>query len=225
MSSFRKITHVLYDMDGLLLDTEPLYTQVTQKIVERFDKRFEWSLKAKMIGKKAIDSARILVESLELPISPEEYLVERESLLAELFPSAQALPGARRLTEHLLRHHVPQAVATSSSFINYQLKITLHQEWFGGFDSIVTVDDPEVKKGKPAPDIFLAAARRLKAQPAQCLVFEDAPSGMEAALNAGMSVVVVPDPNLDKRIYERADQILNSLEEFQPELWGLPAFS
>ena len=220
--TFKKITHLIYEMDGLLLDTEPIYTEVTQEIVRRFGKNFDWSLKSQMIGKKAIESAHILVDSLDLPITAEDYLEERKDLLAQKFPLASALPGARELVQHFSRHHYPQAVATSSNQEYYQLKTSRHQDWFCLFDWVVTVDDPEVQQGKPAPDLFLTAAKRLQALPSQCLVFEDAPVGIEAASRAGMSVVAVPDPHMDKAAFGEAQQILNSLREFQPELWGLP---
>src|SRR5690349_14800655 len=122
----RSITHVVYDMDGLLLDTEPFYTEVTQRIVNRYGHTFDWSLKSQMIGKKAIDSARILVEALKLPIAPEEYLREREAQLDALFPTAQPMPGARRLTLHLARQGIPQAVASSSRHRDFELKVSMH---------------------------------------------------------------------------------------------------
>jgi pseudouridine-5'-monophosphatase len=218
------ITHVLYDVDGLLLDTEPFYTEVTQTIVSRYGHDFDWSLKSRMIGKKAIDSARILVDALQLPIAPEDYLREREALLASLFPTAKALPGAERLTLHLARHGISQAVATSSHRREFELKITLHRSWFECFQAVVVGDDPEVKHGKPAPDIFLAAARRLGALPTQCLVLEDAPSGVEAARAAGMSVVAVPNPGLSREALARAHEVLTTLEKFEPARWGLPPF-
>ncbi len=224
MSSFNKITHVIYDMDGLLLDTEIFYTEVTQGIVQQYGKNFDWSVKSQMVGKKAIDSARILVDRLDLPITPEEYLEVRDDGLKRLFPSAQPLPGAERLTLHLARHHFPQAVATSSKTSTFELKISQHQEWFSLFQVIVRGDDPAVVNGKPAPDIFLAAAERMGADPQHCLVFEDAPAGMEGAIAAGMSVVVVPDPNMDKSQYHSAHQILDSLTEFDPTLWQLPGY-
>src|SRR5688572_31307376 len=90
-TSFPAITHVIYDMDGLLLDTEPFYTEATQAIVGRYGHTFDWSLKSRMIGKAARDSARILVDALQLPITPEDYLREREATLAALFPGAQAM--------------------------------------------------------------------------------------------------------------------------------------
>lgn len=218
------ITHVIYDMDGLLLDTEPFYTEVTQAIVGRHGKTFDWSLKQYMIGRPALESAHFLVDALALPISAEQYLEERERLLQKRFPEAQPLPGAERLTRHLCDHGVPQAVATSSTHEFFRLKTRRHGDWFGLFDVLVTGDDAEIRQGKPAPDIFLAAARRLNAPPERCLVFEDAPSGMKAALAAGMSVVVVPDAAMDREVYRDAHQVLSSLDEFLPGDWNLPEF-
>ena len=216
------ITHVLYDLDGLLLDTEPFYTEVTQSIVSRYGHTFDWSIKSRMIGKKASESARILVEALKLPITPDDYLREREVLLATLFPKAQPMPGAQRLTRHLAKCGVPQAVASSSNQREYRLKTSQHGTWFALFQCIVLGDDPEVRHGKPAPDIFLVTAARLGAAPAQCLVLEDAPAGVESARAAGMSVVAVPNPAMSRDVFAAADQILPSLESFDPTTWGLP---
>ncbi len=81
MTSFPKIKAILYDMDGLLLDTENFYTDVTQQIVSRYGKNFDWSIKSQMLGRPALESARTLVRVLELPIRPEDYLSERKALL------------------------------------------------------------------------------------------------------------------------------------------------
>lgn len=224
MAFLKKISHVIFDMDGLLLDTEGFYTQVTQSIVKRYGKVFDWSIKSQMIGKKSIDAARILVRCLELPMSPEKYLKECEKRLEGLFPLTKPLPGAVEVTHHLHHNSIPQAVATSSDSRMYQLKTTNHEQWFSMFDCIVTADTPGVVQGKPAPDIFLAAADQLKANPKECLVFEDAPSGMEAALTANMNVIAVPDPNMCKSEYKEAHMILDSLNEFKPEPWGMPSF-
>jgi pseudouridine 5'-phosphatase len=221
-SRTRQITHVLYDLDGLLLDTEPFYTEVTQAIVGRYGHTFDWSIKSQMIGKKAIESARILVETLKLPITPEDYLREREVMLAALFPKSRPMPGAEFLTRHLASCGIPQGVATSSNQKEFQLKAAQHGSWFAIFQCVVLGDDPEVRRGKPAPDIFLTAAGRLNAAPGRCLVLEDAPAGVEAARAAGMSVVAVPNPAMSHDAYEDADQILPSLESFDPAMWGLP---
>lgn len=223
MSLVPPISHVLFDMDGLLLDTEIVYTQATQRIVGRFGKVFDWSIKANMIGRPSTDSARYLVDALALPISAESYLRERDVLLRKAFPFCRSLPGAKELVKHLSVHGVPIAVATSSNRDLFEIK-TKNHSWFSLFNAIVTADEPEIKEGKPAPDVFLTAAQRIGAPPKATLVFEDAPSGLTAAKAAGMRAVVVPDPNMDKARYFGADLIIDSLMEFAPEEFGLPPF-
>lgn len=218
------ITHVLYDMDGLLLDTEIFYTIVNRNIAQRYGKVYDLSLKPKTIGLKGEDSARILIDELELPITPHEYLQARKGLLDKLFPQAEPRPGAIRLTQHLHSHNIPQAVATSTNRHHFELKTSRHKDWFRIFECFVIGDDPEVKEGKPSPDIFLMAANKLKAQPQHCLVFEDAPSGVQAARAAGMHVIVVPDSNMADYPFPEADEVLGSLEAFDPAKWGLPPY-
>ena len=106
----------------------------------------------------------------------------------------------------------------------FQAKNENHKKWFSQFKVIVKGDDPELIEGKPAPDIFIIAAKRLGFEPKNCLVFEDAPSGVEGALAAGMNVVAVPDNHLDKNYYKNASQIITSLSEFNPVYWGLPKY-
>ena len=221
MSLHEPVTHALFDMDGLLLDTEIIYTQVTQKIVGRFGKTFDWSIKSNMIGRRAEESSRYLVNALALPISPEDYLQQRDVLLKQAFPSCAELPGARKLISHLSSRGIPIAVASSSSREMYELK-TQNHPWFSLFDVVVTGDDPDIDQGKPAPDIFLRAAALIDATPARTLVFEDAPAGLAAATAAGMRAVVVPDPNMDRSRYPGAALILDSLLEFSPADFGLP---
>jgi len=219
------ISCLIYDMDGLLLDTEGIYTEVTQQIVGEYGKVFDWSVKEKIIGRRSIQAAEIIVESLDLPISPQDYLDSRKDVLLEKFKDTKALPGAKEMTTHFSKLGIPQALATSSSSPMFEAKFKKHKKWFSQFAQIVRGDDPELKEGKPAPDIFLLAANRVGVDPAECLVFEDAPTGTEAALAAGMSVVVVPDPNMDHCHYKNASQIISSLKDFDPEYWGLPKFA
>lgn len=219
-----RVRYVIYDLDGLLLDTEPFYTRASQVIARRFGKEFDWDLKARMMGRKASEAARTFVEALELPLTPEAYLEERRALLEAWLPRAAPMPGARRLTRHLHRHGIPQAVATSSERRLFELKTRRHREWFRVFACCITGDEPEVRRAKPAPDIFLAAARRLGAEPARCLVFEDSPAGVQAALAAGMVVVAVPDPRMERAGLRGAHQVLGGLDEFDPAAWGLPPY-
>jgi len=219
------ITHIIFDMDGLLLDTEPFYTEAHQIVAGRYGKVFDWSVKSKMIGLPAQTSAKAMIGALQLPLTVPEYLEMREPILEKLFPKAEPMPGAVRLTRHLHGSAVPQAVATSSTRHHFQLKSSRHSEWFRVFDCIVTGDDPEIKQGKPNPDIFLVAADRLNVAPENCLVFEDSPAGIEAARAAGMVAIAVPDPNMSDGSYGKAHQIIRSLEDFDLSYWGLEPYA
>lgn len=216
-------------MDGLLLDTETFYTIAQQEICKQHGREFTFELKAKMMGQKSIEAARIFINELDIAdsLTPEQFLEQREAILDELFPTAQLMPGAHRLIRHLHAHRVPIAVATSSHHRHFELKTSQHQELFSLFDHIITGD--MVSRGKPDPQIFDAAMQAWTKKndnphPSRCLVFEDAPSGVTAAKKAGMLCVMVPDPRLAAEHREDADEVLVTLLDFCPENYGLPPF-
>ena len=161
---------------------------------------------------------------LEGKTTPEELNEAWERNLKALYPQAAVLPGVERLTAHLAACGVPMAVATSSSAPALAAKRAPHAALFARFSAFVTAED--VAHGKPAPDVFLAAATALSVPAPDCVVFEDAQSGVEAGLAAGCAVVAVPDPNLhdDVAPFAAATVVLRSLEEFVPEQWGLPPY-
>ncbi len=159
------------------------------------------------------------------------------------------ITGAERLVKHLHTHDVPIALATSSSLESVELKTSKHKELFKLFCHLVSAtSDPAVKQGKPAPDVFLVCASRFSDKPdpqnvsifctysfwsniyylisdfLQCLVFEDAPNGVKAAHSAGMQVVLVPEDYVSEEDKSRASLAIKSLNDFEPELFGLPPF-
>ncbi|KAJ3068508.1 Pseudouridine-5'-phosphatase [Podochytrium sp. JEL0797] len=227
-------THALFDMDGLLLDTERIYTEVNADILSRFtDIPFTWEVKALMMGAKERESSELFVKHYQIPLTVDEYIVERRAKLAAKFPHCKVLPGVYRLIQHLKESGVPICVATSSHRKGFETKTQNHGSFFSLFEgSIICGDDPQIQNGKPAPDIFLAAAESLGLSPREslnnrnCLVFEDSVLGARAALAAGMRVILVPDENLvvDPELVAKCAKVLLSMEEFDPAEFGFPAY-
>ena len=182
-----------------------------------------------MMGRPRADALAQYKELLEIPLSVEEIDVQTRSHLNELMPQADFMPGARRLVEHLHKHQIPMAIATGSDKQSFAIKTGRNQSFFDTYFSHVVLScDPEVKSGKPAPDIFMVAAQRFTQLPtdtSKCVVFEDAPLGVQGAIAAGMKCVWVPTVPIEsyENLVDKA-HMLQSLEHFQPEHFGLPPF-
>lgn len=226
--AFKPVTHCIFDFDGLLVDTERLYFKIIDDVLKEFGHRYTVEIKLMVLGCTRKDCARIVINHCQLGITIDEFLQLMEVKCIETLPKCQLLPGAERLIRHLVKNGIPIAIGTSSSLAALELKTTHHAEFMKNFSHLVSAtDDPDVAAGKPAPDVFLVCAQRFESPPdcEQVLVFEDAPNGVRAALAAGMQAVMVPDPAVvtdDQR--NEATLCLNSLEDFAPELFGLPPY-
>ena len=170
-----------------------------------------------------------IIRTTGIPITVAEFMVMEREIYMEEMLKVELMPGAMRLVDHLKKHGIPMAIATGSTMESYEIKTKRHQDLFSPglfFHHIVfTRDDKEVKRPKPAPDVYLITANRFPdtPNPTSILVFEDSHIGVDGAIAAGMQCVMVPDHRFVCK-QENATQILRSLEDFKPELYGLPAF-
>jgi len=220
MKLARRSRFAIFDLDGVLLDTEPLYTDATAQVAARFGKTYDWSVKRDCIGRGTLEAARIIIDALALPLSPEALVHERDRVLVDLVARAPAMAGAEAFTRALAERGVPLAIATSTEAPLFAVKAARHRDWLRIFDAAVCGDDRRVARSKPAPDIFLAAAADLGAPPESCLVFEDSPFGVAAARAAGMQVIALPDPAMDRARYTSADAVIAGFADLTPDLLG-----
>ena len=187
---------IVFDLDGTLLDTEPLYTDATQKVLDPHGHTYSMELKKRCMGGDSRRSARLTIEEYQLPLTIDEFLDERESHLVELFPHAPEIPGAGEFVSALGGQGIPMGLATSSHQHLCDMKLQ-HKPWRQHFEAIICGNHEAVKNGKPAPDIFLTCANEMQFKGSDCIAFEDSPTGIRAALAAGMTVIAVSSPYVD----------------------------
>lgn len=226
-TGIKPVTHCIFDMDGLLLDTENIYESSVHDICQSFGKDYPLDVRMEVLGTQAEKSAEIVITRMSLPITIPKFLNMQANIIRKQFTNIKLMDGAERLIRHLHETNVPFCLATSSGKEMAQLKISNFPDLFKLFNHLVMGStDPEVKNGKPAPDIFLIAANRFKdkPEPSKCLVFEDSPNGVRAGKLAGMQTVMVPDKIVSPELRSEATVVLESLLQFQPELFNLPKF-
>lgn len=222
VSSSTKITAAIFDLDGTLLDTEPLYYASYEKVAHGLGKSYTFDVHSHLLGRAELEGAANMIKVLELAdITPEEILKRRDVYFLEAVAHAAALPGAINAVRAVKDCGFRVAIATSSKRAYLPLKQDSNPELFSLVDLVVCGDDEAVGgKSKPDPAIFLAAAKQLGVLPSQCVAFEDSLAGIQSALNAHMTVVAVPDPRLPMPDVAalRPHFVLKSLCEFDPSL-------
>jgi len=216
----------LFDMDGLLINSETLYTEVSNQLLREYGKPdLTWDVKARLQGRTGPDSYRLFQHWAQLPISQDEAYEKIKYWQQQLFPLARPMPGVINLLRRLKASRVNIALASSTNVPNFKLKTSHLPELVSSFDAdkIVLGDDPRVPegRGKPAPDIYLLALQTindaLKAKgepevyPEECLVFEDSVAGVEAGRRAGMQVAWCPEMGLLEVYREKESLVLAGL--------------
>lgn len=180
----------IFDLDGTLLDTEPLFKTAYDSVLAPYGARLTHELQAEISGRPPVIAVTHVLRRLGIDLAPEEFLERRRPILHELLAQAEPIRGAAALVGEYARRGIPMAIATSSPRALYEHKVARH-DWVAPIRVVVCSDDAEVKEQKPAPDIFLVAARKLGVPIADCIVFEDSPSGLIAARESGARVFAV----------------------------------
>lgn len=185
----RKFAGVLFDMDGLLIDSEAISTEAWRTTLADFDIPLEDADIKTMFGMRILDDAIFFVQKYHLPIMPEA-LIERRNQhhFVTLRESLQPMPGAHDIVAWFNQHAIPIALATSGTapYVDLCLSVTNLSDAFP-----IRVMGEDVLNGKPDPEGYLKAAAQLGIAPQDCLVFEDAPHGVQAGHNAGMHVIAI----------------------------------
>lgn len=185
------ICALIFDMDGLLVDSEPLAAQAMTDFLARFGQSPRPDVAAKLLGRRLPEAIAIVRDAYGLAPDLEELTrVYGAMRLAALRGKLRPMPGAREILAFGRQAGLRLALATSG--MRDHVDVSLAEAGLdGSFDAEVTGD--QVQRGKPAPDLFLLAAQKLGVSPAACVVLEDAPFGVEAAKAAGMRVIAVPN--------------------------------
>ena len=210
------IEAVVFDLDGLLLDSEQLWDEAREQLARERGGRWHESAQRDMMGMSSLEWSRYMHEVIGLPEPPEE--INREVVRRMLERYSEHLPlidGAVDAAKRLAAHW-PLGLASSSNreLIDHVLQLSGLAPYFE-----VTVSSEEVERGKPAPDVYLEAAHRLGVEPSRSVAIEDSASGIRSAHAAGMHVVAIPNrafpPPAD--VLALASVVLESIKDLDPE--------
>jgi HAD superfamily hydrolase (TIGR01509 family) len=212
----RSIHAMIFDLDGVLIDSEPLWDTVRRDLTLSWGGHWHDKAHRDMMGMSAPEWSRYMHERLALPQSPDEINAEVMRRMAGRYASRVPLLAGAVACVNMLAAHWPLALASSSN--RALIDVVLAQAGLKRCFRVV-LSSEEVQRGKPAPDVYLEVARRLAVLPGQCVAVEDSSNGIRAAAAAHMLVVAVPNshypPNDDA--LKLADAVVPSLEEVTPE--------
>lgn len=208
----------LFDLDGLLLDTEPLHALAWRQAAARFGQHLSNEQLLLLRGRRRADCALQVLEwiaaSGRTDLSSDDLLAVRQPIAEALMARAMPMPGAMDLLERCRARGIPMALVTSSTASSSAVKCAPHP-WLQSIQVRIHGDDPDLAAGKPAPDAFVLAATRLGVPARQCWAFEDSPAGARAALAAGCAVHVLVPEGVPTSAYPGGVRWLHSLREVE----------
>jgi HAD superfamily hydrolase (TIGR01509 family) len=211
------IDAVVYDLDGVIVDSEHVWDEVRQQLAEERGGGWHDRASRDMMGMSSLEWSRYMHDVIGLEETPEEINAEvvrrLEAIYRERLP---LIPGAVEAVQALVQRW-PLGLASSSNreLIDFVLEVSSLDRFFRA-----TVSSEEVPRGKPAPDVYLEAARRLEVAPERCAAVEDSEAGIRSAKAAGMRVIAIPNPHFPPgaEALEAADVVLESVAELTPEV-------
>jgi HAD superfamily hydrolase (TIGR01509 family) len=211
------IDAVVYDLDGVIVDSEHVWDEVRQQLAEERGGGWHDRASRDMMGMSSVEWSRYMHNVIGLEETPEEINAEvvrrLEAIYRERLP---LIPGAVEAVQALAERW-PLGLASSSNreLIDFVLEVSSLDRFFRA-----TVSSEEVPRGKPAPDVYLEAARRLEVAPERCAAVEDSEAGIRSAKAAGMRVIAIPNPHFPPaaEALEAADVVLESVAELTREV-------
>jgi HAD superfamily hydrolase (TIGR01509 family) len=206
------IKAVIFDMDGVIVNSIPLHFQVWKEVAEKFGFVTNQDLFDEVNGMDTISIAKYVVEKYNLDIDPEKIWVEKRKIAGDrLEHGVDLFEGVEKTLKKLKRLDYKIGLATSTP--RDHQKVTLGK-YFSLFDKIVTVDD--VLNSKPAPDIFMKCAEELGEAYENCVVIEDAINGIKAAKAAGMTAIAITN-STDAKKFDMADTVISKIHVLSRE--------
>jgi HAD superfamily hydrolase (TIGR01509 family) len=206
------IEAIVFDLDGLLIESEEVWDAVREAYVRERGGRYDDEIQRAMMGMSSTEWSRYLHETAGIPDEPDEINAEVvRRMLAAYRHHLPLVPGAVEAVRRLAaRFPVGLASSSNRELIDTVLEVAELEPYF-----TATVSSEEVARGKPAPDVYLEAARRLGVAPERCAAVEDSHGGIRSATNAGMRVVAIPNPSYppDDEALALADVTIGSLDE------------
>jgi len=211
------IKAVIFDMDGVMIDSEPLWEKTERILLARRGIDYSPEYRDEIVGLNQNDSGRLLIDTFNLDETVIDIINERVDILTSIYEEElELVPQLLPLLDDLRRENYPLAVASSSPLrvVNFVLEMFSLHEYF-----LEVVSGDCADNGKPHPDIYLQTAGRLGVKPQECAAIEDSINGVKSAKAAGMFCIAIPDKRLSPEKFKEADMIMESLDELSAGLF------
>ncbi|MCP4359674.1 MAG: HAD family phosphatase [Chloroflexi bacterium] len=211
-----KLTAIIFDMDGLMVDSEPLSRQAWDEFLRPYGGRISDEMQSQIIGLRADMSTPLIIAAYDIPLTVAEIIEQRKQIYTHIrAQGVPVMPGLWELQAYIAERDIPWAVASSSGRVHVNEMLAQLQL----ADKVyATACGDEVAHGKPAPDIYLLAAERLDIPPEKCLALEDSGPGSMAAVAAGMTVIAIPNGETKNSDFSHVHYSYNSLHDVATNL-------